>query len=214
MIMRRAISTGLFWACLAAVTFTAAGCSFKKAYPAKQSFLIEARRSGEPVSSSLSASGILVVGALQVATPFEGKSFVYRDSELRYEADFYHEFLVAPRALITEQVRRWLGASGLFHFVVDASSRSEPTHHLDGNVTALYGDFRDPASPKAVIALEFFLSKEKSGSGEIVFHSNYRQEMAIVDRAPETLARGWGKGLEQILAAFEQDLARAPSIPR
>lgn len=183
----------------------AGGCSLKKPYPAKHSFLIEAQRVGE--ARAATASGVLRVRNLQVAAPFEGKGFVSRNSGLGYQTDFYQEFLVAPRALITEQTRQWLGASGLFRFVLDPASKADTTHSLEGNVSALYGDYRDAASPKAVLTVEFFLVNDQPASPEIVFHKSYRQEVPLDNHAPETLAKGWGRALEQILTALEQDLA-------
>jgi len=196
--------------CLGGLLVTAmlvGGCSLKKSYPAKQAYLLEARREGE-ARTGIDAAAVLRVRQLQIATPFQGKGFVYRDSDLSYRVDFYHEFLVAPRALLTEQTRQWLGASELFRFVLDPAAKIDATHSLEGNVTALYGDFRESGSPKAVLAIEFFLTHEQSAASEIVFHKSYRQEVALENRAPETLAGGWGKALAQILTALEQDLAR------
>lgn len=180
----------------------------KKPYPAKQSFLIETRRAGEADGRTAAAPTVLRVRSLQMAAPFEGKGFVYRNSELGYQTDFYHEFLVAPRALITEQVRQWVGASGLFRFVPDPASKAEATHGLEGNVSALYGDYRNAASPKAVLAIEFFLINDQPASPEIVFHKSYRQEVPLENRAPATLAKGWSKALEQILTSLEEDLSK------
>ena len=194
----------LYFALILTGTLLAGGCSLKKPSPARHSFLIEAPRTGE--ARAAAASGVLRVRNLQVAAPFEGKGFVYRSSGLGYQTDFYQEFLVAPRALLTEQTRQWLGASGLFRYVLDPASKSDATHSLEGNVSALYGNYRDPASPKAVLAVEFFLTNDQAVSPEIVFHKSYRQEVPLENRAPETLAKGWGKALEQILAALEQDL--------
>ena len=201
---RRAPALSLHFGLLLAAALFLEGCSLKKPYPAKQSFLVEARRAGEPRVSATSA--MLRVRNLQIAAPFEGRGFVYRNSDLGYQTDFYHEFLVAPRALLTEQTRQWLGASGLFRFVLNPSGKAEATHNLEGNVSALYGDYRISASPKAVLVMEFFLSNDQPASPEIIIHKNYRQEVALENRAPETLAKGWGKALEQILTALEQDL--------
>lgn len=199
----------LLWSGILAVSVCLGGCSFKQAYPAKETFLIEARRVGEAKASSHAMPLVLRARNLQVSAPFEGKGFVYRGSGLRYETDFYHEFLVAPRALLTEQVRQWLGASGVVGVVIDSASKADATHLLDGHVSALYGDYRELAAPIAVLAIEFFLSREQSASGEIIFHHRYRQEVSIENHNAETLAQGWGRALEQILAALEQDLAKA-----
>lgn len=185
----------------------ACGCSLRKAYPAKQTFLLEAHRAGDSRASTASAT--LRVRSLQVAAPFDGKGFVYRQTALGYQSDFYHEFLVTPRALLTEQVRQWLGDSGLFQFVLDAPSKGEQTHSLEGNVLALYGDFRDGASPKAVLETEFFLFNEQTASPQIIFHQRYRQEVALENRAPETLANGWSKAAQKTFTDLEADLAKA-----
>jgi cholesterol transport system auxiliary component len=204
-------STRLISAALLACALLASGCSLKKSYPAKQSFLIEARRAGEAraaTAAAASSTAVLRVRDLQIAAPFEGRGFVQRDSALGYRADFYHEFLVAPSALLTEQTRQWLAASGLFRHVLGPAGKADPTHSLEGNVTALYGDFREPASPKAVLAVEFFLIAESSSPAEIVIRQNYRQEIALDNRLPDTLANGWSQALGQVLTALEHDLAR------
>jgi len=200
------VSFSLRFGTALAAALLAGGCSLKKQYPAKQTFLVEARRTGDAHASS--SPGVLRVRNFQVAAPFEGKGFVYRTSELGYQTDFYHEFLVAPRALLTEQTRQWLGASSLFRFVLGSGSNADATHNLEGNVLALFGDYRESASRQAVLAVEFFLTSEQSTSLEIIFHKSYRQEIPLEDRAPESLAKGWGKALEQILTALEQDLAK------
>jgi uncharacterized lipoprotein YmbA len=207
---RRAAALSLHLVVILTGPLLAGGCSLKKQYPAKHSYLIEAQRAGE--ARTAAASGVLRVRNLQIAAPFEGKGFVYRNSGLGYQTDFYQEFLVAPRALITEQTRLWLGTSGLFRFVLDPASKADAAYSLEGNVSALYGDYRDGASPKAVLAVEFFLVNDQPASPEIVFHKRYRQEVSLENRAPETLAKGWGKALEQILGVLEHDLTSA--LPR
>jgi len=187
-------------------TLLISGCSLTKQYPAKQTYLVEARRTGE--ARAATSPAVLRVRSLQVAAPFEGRGFVYRTSELGYRTDFYHEFLVAPRAQLTDQTRQWLGASGLFRFVIDPSSKTDATHSLEGSISALYGDFRAASAQKAVLAIEFFLSNDQPAAPEIIFHKIYRQEIPLENRAPETLAKGWGKALEQILTALEQDLSQ------
>jgi len=182
------------------------GCSLRKAYPAKHTFLLEARRAGDSRAST--GSPVLQVRNLRLAAPFDGKGFVYRTTGLGYQSDFYNEFLVTPRTLLTEQVRQWLGASGLFQCVLDPSSKAEQTHSLEGNVSALYGDFRDDAAPKAVLEAEFFLINEQTTSPQIVFHQSYRQQVALRNRAPETLAEGWSKAVEKTLTELEADLAK------
>lgn len=179
------------------------GCSLKQAAPVKATYLIDASRSGAARSGG---SGILRVRPLQVAEPFDGRGFVYRTGESRYEADFYQEFLVSPRALLTAQVRRWMEASGKYQTVVDSASKADATFSLEGNVTALFGDYRDPASPQAVLQMHFLLLKEQTPAPRIVFQKSYHQAVPLEGRGPEALTKGWTKALEQVLSALEGDL--------
>jgi ABC-type uncharacterized transport system auxiliary subunit len=182
------------------------GCSLKKQAPAKLAFMLEAHRPVNPRTPRDSAT--LRVHPLTIAAPFEGRNFVYRNTDLNYESDFYHEFLVAPRALLTEQVRRWLQDSGLFRAVLAPASKEDATHSLEGHVTELYGDFRAPKAPKAVVAIHFLLVRDGISAPNIVLEKAYRREVAADDRTAEALARAWSKALTEILTALEQDLEK------
>lgn len=182
------------------------GCSLKQANPSKQSFLLEPVRTGEVRASSSPVQ--LRLRNIHIAAPFEGKGFVYRTSDLGYKVDFYNEFLIAPRTLIASQLQSWLGTSKVFRAVLPSGVTGEATHTLDGNVSALYGDFRIPSAPKAVVEAEIFITSDR-GAAETVFHRSYRQEISIVERQPESLAKGWSLALEKIFAALEADMATA-----
>ena len=182
------------------------GCSLKKQAPIQHTYLVEATRGGDAhLTTSLAT---LRVREISVAAPFEGRNFVYRNSELNYESDFYHEFLVPPRALLTGQVRQWLAASGLFRAVLGPTSKADSTHHLEGSVGALYADFRNHSSPKAVVAIEFLLFNSQSPAPELLFHRSYREEIPAAGNSAEALAKAWSQGLAQILAALERDLEK------
>jgi len=184
-----------------------AGCSLKKQSPAKLRYLLEAKRPGEP--SAESGRPILRVRNFHVAAPFEGGGFVYRNSDQNYETDFYHEFLVAPPSMLTEQTRQWLEASGRFRAVLGPASRLDAACSLEGNVTALYADFRDKAVPKTVLEIHFLLANEAGAASQIAFQKAYRQEVSTESRSPEALTKAWSTGLAKILADLERDLASA-----
>ena len=44
--------------------------------------------------------------AINVAAPFRGRQLVYRAAELRYETDYYQEFLIPPATMLTELTSR------------------------------------------------------------------------------------------------------------
>lgn len=204
---RRNVAPVFAFGILVVVVAVSAGCSLKKQSPAKLHYLVEAKRPGEPVAAEARAT--LRVRNLQMASPFEGRGFVYRNSELGYEADFYHEFLVAPQSMLTEQVRRWLAASGRFRAVLDPASKVDATHSLEGNVNAFYADFRDQGPPKAVLEIHFLLVNDQGASPQIVFQKVYHQDVPAENRSPDALVKAWSNAVAQALAALDRDLAGA-----
>jgi uncharacterized lipoprotein YmbA len=190
---------------LLVVSAMTGGCSLRKQSPAKLRYLVEAKRPGGPTTATAQAT--LRVRNLQIAAPFEGKGFVYRNSGQNYETDFYHEFLIPPQLMLTEQVRQWLGASGLFRAVPGPASKLDSSHSLEGDVTALYGDFRDQATPKVVLEIHFLIVNDQGSSPQIVLQKSYRQEVKAESHSPEALVAGWSNVLAKILAELERDLA-------
>ena len=186
----------------------APGCvGIERNYPDKRYFVLEVRQNVNP--SNPSGSGVLQIANIRVSPRYEDKGFVYRTSESGYESDFYNQFLVSPAALLGEELRKGLSQAQIFRHVINASSQLEPTHVLEGVVDALYGDFRDPGAPKAVVEMEFFLRKESASKAEIVAAKRYAKAVAVNGRSPEALVRGWNEALEAILSALVADLKSA-----
>jgi len=188
----------------AALGFIAGCVSLEKSFPDKRYFVLEANRSEG--AANVKAGGVLLVSSLRVSPRYEGRSFVYRRGDASFESDFYHQFLVSPGALLTEEVRRALAQAQVAQYVIGTASQLEPTHYLEGSIDALYGDFRDVNMPKAVLEMEFFLSKESPTKAEIVTRKRYVKSMAVNGRSPEALVKGWNDALNEILAALIADL--------
>lgn len=181
------------------------GCvTLEKSYPDKHYFVLEIHGSVNPARTS--GVGILEVVEARVSPRYAERSFIYRTSEARYETDFYNQFLVAPASLISEEIHKALAQSHIFRHVIRSSSQLQPTHVLESGVSAFYGDFREIDAPKAVLEIEFFLSREAAGRSEIVLEKRYSQSVQLRARSPEALVKGWNQALESILASFAADL--------
>jgi len=181
------------------------GCvSIEKDYPDKRYFVLDLARNTP--AQSRNGSGVLQIASAAVSPRYADRNFIYRRSDTRFESDFYNQFLVAPAALITEEVRRELASVGIFQFVVGSASPLRPTHTLETRVNILYGDFRDLAAPQAVIEMEFFLTQETSPNSGIVFHKAYQRIVPVQERTPEALVRGWNQALEAILRSLVTDI--------
>lgn len=181
-----------------------AGCG-PKSYE-KQYYMLDTRRSASAVAGD--NSNLVQVHRFTVASAYNSKSFIYRMGEFEYESDFYNEFLVSPGAMITEKTRNWLSESGLFGRVLAPGDGLAPTHVIDGNVIALYGDFREKSSPRAVMEVRIFLSETETRSESgIVFGNTYKSSIGFESREPAALVAAYDRCLTEILGNFERDLA-------
>ncbi|MGH7230186.1 MAG: ABC-type transport auxiliary lipoprotein family protein [Nitrospiraceae bacterium] len=192
----------------AAVILEVAGCiRLAKGPPEKHYYALEVTRPAE--SPAPSAGAILKIRKLRISPRFEGAEIVYRTSEARYQSDFYNEWFIAPSAMVTQQLQNWLTNARLFQHVVDTSSSLEAGYLLEGVVNALYGDLRLNGSPKAILAMQIVVIRDRPAREEIVFRREYQEVADVADPSPDALVRGWNQGLRHSLMALEEDLRDA-----
>ena len=181
------------------------GCvSLERSYPDKRYFVIEikdAKRANAEDGQILSMSNLLI------SPRYADRGFIYRTSDTEYESDFYNQFLSEPAVMITEETRKALAASSKFKFVVGPTSSLVANYVLEGSINSLYGDFRKPSAPAAVLEIEFFLHNENPGSPGIVLQRHYMKSVPLKERSPEALVRGWSEALEAIAAMLVADVS-------
>ena len=181
------------------------GCvRLERGYPEKRYFVIDVSRGGEVCPAV--ADGTLKIGTFPVSPQYEGRGFVYYKGGSMYDSDFYNEFFISPGAMLTEEVRQWVAASGLFRHVADLSGSREPTYFLGGRITALYGDYSKASAPKAVLEAEFLLSRDVSVGTDKLLQNRYRREVLLDGSTPRALVAGWNEALREILTDLEKDL--------
>ena len=200
------------WLFATGVAFVSGCVSIEKSYPDRRYFVLDLRHSSE--ANSAAGNGTLQIAPVRISPRYADRNFIYRRSETRYETDYYNQFLVSPGVLVSEEVRRELSASGIFQYVIGPAQPLVPTHTLDASVISFYGDFRDVAAPKAVIEMEFFLSRESPGSVAVLFHNQYQRIVAVDARTPEALVQGWNQALQEILSSLVNDLKRVELQPK
>ena len=189
---------------LALLALCAACVGIEKSYPDKRYFVLEA--SANPSLANPAGNETLEVSNIRISPRYADRSFVYRTSEAGYESDFYNQFLVSPSSLITEEVRKALTGSQIFKYVISPTNQLQPSYVLEGTVNALYGDFRNPNSPRAVLEMEFFLTSEIPGNPGILMQRRYAKSLPLTGRTPEALIKGWNQALEEILTSLVADL--------
>jgi ABC-type uncharacterized transport system auxiliary subunit len=200
-------------AILAAVAFAAlaGGCSFSRPAPVKQAYLLEVP-SPPPVAKSQQAT--LQVRGVTVAAPFRGRSFVYRTTELRYDSDFYTEFVVAPGAMLADGTARGLERAHAFARVIPPGGSVDGDFLLDGFVDAFYIDLRDAAKPAAEVSITYFLSRGDPLAGVPFWSKQYQRRVPIVDGAStEKQAAALSSAFADIVGELATDLA-AVNLPK
>jgi len=193
---------------LVALAAALASCAFSpRPSPAKRTFLLDPAM---PAALTAPKPAALRVGVVNVGAPFRGKAFVYRQDELRFEADFYNEFFVAPAAMLSESTAKAMSASNAFRRVVPPGATADDGDYvLDGFASELYGDVRDAGKPAAVLTVTFFLSSANAAIPTVIWSREYRQRVGFTGSDPEALVRAWNAALSTILADLTRDLAAA-----
>jgi len=195
-------------ASLAAVALIA-GCAFSRPAPVKQVFLLEA---AVPAPAAKPQPGTLRVGTVGVAAPFRGRAFIWRESELKYESDFYTEFLVAPSPMIGEATARALEGARVFARVIPPGAPPDGDWVLDGFVSSLYGDRRDAAKPAAELAVTWYLSRADALTPTPFWSKEYRRRVPATAVTADAHAAALSAALGDIVAELARDLA-AVSLP-
>ncbi len=161
------------------------------------------------MAASLTSTNVLSLRRVAVSPLFEGQSFVYRTGQDSYERDPYASFFVVPARMFEECLRHELRGGGAFAQVAEPGSALTPSHSAEVNVSDLYGDFRNPAHPAAVLRLRILLFHAASRSGDLLWEKEFSARIPFATRTPAALVAAWNQGLRQIMSRLDADLKAA-----
>lgn len=200
------------FAILAAIAFTLLACAPTRPAIETANWLLAPERTGPP--RKMQSPFWLKMGSFSVATPFDGKSLVYRVGEQRYEKDVYNAYIATPSNMIANASRQWLDQSGIFRIAVAQGTSFFPFYTLQATVDELYGDYR--SKPEAVVSVQFFLTVTNPNlTNPLITAKRYTQRVALANNQPQTLVLGQQQALAEILQQFEADLfAASANLPK
>jgi cholesterol transport system auxiliary component len=199
-------------ALLALFAFSLLACAPTRPAIETANWLVAPERTGSP--RKMQSPLWLKMGAFSVATPFDGKSLVYRVGEQRYEKDFYNAYIASPSNMFSNATRQWLDQSGIFRITVAQGTSFFPFYTLQATIDELYGDYR--GKPEAVVSVQFFLTVTNPNiPTPLITAKRYTQRVALANNLPQTLILGQQQALAAILQQLEVDLfAASANLPK
>jgi cholesterol transport system auxiliary component len=214
--MRRYLMKGSSLAKITVLSFviaSLAACSLPKR-PALETnnWMVAPERTGAPYKPRTDLW--LKMGAVSTASPFAGRSMVYRLGDQKYEKDFYNIYSTLPSEMIGNATRQWMNNAQIFAMTVGQANSFFPFYTLQATVNEFYGDYR--VRPEAVVSVEFFLTVTTAAKANPVIGTNrYTKRVALKDNTPGALALGQQEALAQILKEYEVELYQyAGKLPK
>ena len=201
----------LILSCVALSTLIA--CSLPTRAPVTpSSWMVSPERTGVPYKAK--TDYWLKIGAVSVASPFDGRSLVYRLGDQRYEKDFYNVYASIPAEMIASAERQWFNQANIFSLTIGEGNSFFPYYTLQTTINDFYGDYR--VRPEAVVSVEFVLAVANAGkSNPIIGVNRYSKRIALKDNTPEALILGQQQALAEIFKEFEAQLYQyAGNLPK
>lgn len=201
----------LILSCVALSTLIA--CSLPTRAPVTPSaWMVTPERTGTPYKPR--TDYWLKIGAVSVASPFDGRSLVYRLGDQRYEKDFYNVYAAIPADMIASAERQWFNQANIFSLTIGEGNSFFPYYTLQTTINDFYGDYR--VRPEAVVSVEFVLAVANAGkSNPIIGVNRYSKRIALKDNTPEALILGQQQALAEIFKEFEVQLYQyAGNLPK
>lgn len=192
---------------------TLASCTLPTRAPVTPtSWLVAPQRTGAALTPK--TPYWLKIGVVSVATPFDGRSLVYRLGDQRYEKDFYNVYSSIPADMIGNAGREWMNKANMFTATLGQSNYFFPYYSLQIIVDEFYGDYR--VRPEAVVSAQFMLTVTNGGiTNPIIGANRYSKRIALKDNTPEALVLGQQQALAEILQEYEVQLDKyAGNLPK
>lgn len=206
--MRKNVKSAIVLACALAVCTLSACVKLDRPPADKRFFALDAARPGESVNAPKGPA--LMVRRLQVSPRLSGRELVYRVGESGWTADYYNLFFTPPADMLSQDLRAWLRASGLYSNVVDPGSLLEPRLILEGNVTSLHGDLTGKPGT-AVVEMQFLLLDNAGAERRVLLTRQLHASVPLAGATPQDLVLALRGAVAQCFGELEAALRQVPA---
>ena len=146
----------------------------------------------------------LLVRSLQAAPGLESRGLRTLQPDGSVRSDFYNQWAVQPADGVTDDLRRWLEASGLFAAVLAPGSLVQSQFALEGELTALHADL---ANNTATAALTLVLIDQNPSPVRVLLQKTMRATVGLTGTDPTALVHAQLAALEDLLRQSEAAIA-------
>lgn len=196
-----------FWL-LAGLFLSVVGCSVQQAPLEISHWRVMPERTGSEKNNPVPYW--LTQGTMNVTSPFDTKSLVYRLDEQKYEKDFYQNYVTLPSEMLAAATRQWIHQAGIFQFTVPNANTLMPFYLLQGTVDEMYTDFRPGQRPGVVLTVEYYLTvAQSSKKNNVVFRKKYQIREPIANNSAKLIVQAQQIAFAKLLAQLEEDLHKA-----
>ena len=172
-----------------------AGCISSKYVERKQYLFDTQKEAVNKTAKTYSCS--VFIDHVAAEPPFDQLDFLYRIKSGQYLVDYYHGFFVPPTEQLDSILGTYLDISGKFN--VDVTELPTSKNKLKVKLIELYADYRDRDNPRAIITLNFLLTKLVDDKTVVLLDKALRSSVVLKEKNTDSLLRAWNVGIQDIL---------------
>lgn len=147
----------------------------------------------------------VVFNKTSIAQEYDQLYFLYRINCIQYVTDYYHAFLVPPATQFDSAMMNYFKAHANF-YPVTFDTLVESNLVLQARINELYADYQCRNDPRAIMTVQFILTKLEVGKTVILFDKTFRARVPLKEKTTDCLLAAWNEGLRNILSCATHDL--------
>jgi ABC-type uncharacterized transport system auxiliary subunit len=140
--------------------------------------------------------------------PYDGKPFLYRNTDGTWRQDAYAGFIANPSDMVSDALARALEQSGRCEMVGVEGVAMRFDFSIEGVIEAFYSDFSKPDAPRAVVRLRAYLLDRRGGAPKLVDQMSGEGSAPIAAAEPGEVAKALSAATSAAIGALVEELPK------